>query len=162
MRSIAGDMNPNMPILAWDGKGSRLLCIYTKEGKTYMFVYDIIANIKRFTQEIEGFDQILDAGFIFNANTLLFSAVKNGHSDIYTYDIENDKVKQVTNDVYDDLDPSFVAFPNKDGIIFSSNRPSTNAKSSDTALLNHNYNFFLITVFTTNRPELTQIKQLTN
>jgi len=36
VRTIVGDMNPNMPILAWDGKGSRLLCIYTKEGKTYM------------------------------------------------------------------------------------------------------------------------------
>ena len=33
VRTIVGDMNPNMPILAWDGKGSRLLCIYTKEGK---------------------------------------------------------------------------------------------------------------------------------
>ena len=84
-------------------KGSRLLCIYTKEGKTNMFVYDVIANIKRYKQEIEGFDQILDAGFIFNANTLLLSAVKNGHSDIYTYRVDNGQTKQITNDVYDDL-----------------------------------------------------------
>ena len=104
-------MNPNMPILAWDGKGTRLLCIYTKEGKINMFVYDVIANIKRFKQEIEGFDQILDAGFIFNANTLLLSAVKNGHSDIYTYRVDNGQIKQITNDVYDDLDPTFVSFP---------------------------------------------------
>ena len=83
-----------------------------------MFVYDVIANIKRFKQEIEGFDQILDAGFIFDANTLLFSAVKNGHSDIYTYRIDNGKIKQVTNDVYDDLDPSFVSFPGRLGNYF--------------------------------------------
>ena len=99
---------------------------------------------------------------MINSQTLLFSAVKNGHSDIYSYDIENDKVRQITNDVYDDLDPSFVSFPNKTGIIFSSNRPSANAKGSDTSLLNNRFNIFLITDFTTNRPELNQITQLTN
>ena len=123
VRTQQGDINPNYPILAWDGKGSRLLCIYWKEGKKYMFVYDVIANIKRFRQEITGFDQILDAGFMLDAGTLLLSAVKNGHSDIFTYKIESGKTKQITNDVYDDLNPTVVAFPNRVGIIFSSNRP---------------------------------------
>jgi hypothetical protein len=161
VRTIEGDMNPNMPILAWDGKGSRLLCIYTKEGKTYMFVYDVIANIKRFKQEIQGFDQILDAGFIFDANTLLLSAVKNGHSDIYTYRIDNEKIKQVTNDVYDDLDPAFVSFPGRLGIIFASNRPGVNAPNSDTVLPSRNhFNIFLADI--NNNSEFRQITQLTN
>ncbi len=161
VRTIVGDMNPNMPILAWDGKGSRLLCIYTKEGKTNMFVYDVIANIKRFKQEIEGFDQILDAGFIFDANTLLLSAVKNGHSDIYTYRIDNGKTKQITNDVYDDLDPTFVSFPGRLGIIFASNRPGINAPNSDTTLPSRNhFNIFLADI--NNNSEFRQITQLTN
>ncbi|HEY1872738.1 MAG TPA: hypothetical protein VGG71_16880, partial [Chitinophagaceae bacterium] len=161
VRTIVGDMNPNMPILAWDGKGSRLLCIYTKEGKTIMFVYDVIANIKRYKQEIEGFDQILDAGFIFNANTLLLSAVKNGHSDIYTYRVDNGGVKQITNDVYDDLDPTFVSFPGRLGIIFASNRPGVNAPNSDTVLPSRNrFNIFLADI--NNNSEFRQITQLTN
>lgn len=161
VRTIVGDMNPNMPILAWDGKGSRLLCIYTKEGKTYMFVYDVIANIKRFQQEIEGFDQILDAGFIFNANTLLLSAVNNGHSDIYTYRIDNGAIKQITNDVYDDLDPTFVSFPGRLGIIFASNRPGVNASNADTVLPSRNrFNIFLADI--NNNSEFRQITQLTN
>lgn len=161
VRTIVGDMNPNMPILAWDGKGSRLLCIYTKEGKTYMFVYDVIANIKRFKQQIEGFDQILDAGFIFDANTLLFSAVKNGHTDIYTYRIDNGRIKQVTNDVYDDLDPTFVSFPGRLGIIFASNRPGINAVSTDTVIPSRNrFNIFLADI--NNNSEFRQITQLTN
>lgn len=161
VRTIAGDMNPNMPILAWDGKGSRLLCIYTREGKTYMFVYDVIANIKRFKQEIEGFDQILDGGFIFDANTLLLSAVKNGHSDIFTYRIDNGKIKQVTNDVYDDLDPTFVSFPGRLGIIFASNRPGINAPNDDTVLPSRNhFNIFLADI--NNNSEFRQITQLTN
>jgi hypothetical protein len=161
VRTVQGDINPNYPVLAWDGKGSRLLCIYSREGKTYMFVYDVIANIKRFKQEIEGFDQILDAGFIFDANTLLFSAVKNGHSDIYTYRIDNGKIKQVTNDVYDDLDPTFVSFPGRLGIIFASNRPGINPPSADTVVPSRNhYNIFLADI--NNNSEFRQITQLTN
>ncbi len=162
-KSKIDEINPNYPMMAWDPKGTRLSVLYSEEGRIKLFVFDVITRVKPYKRDLtDRFDQVQDMKYMINSQTLLFSAVKNGHSDIYTYDIENDKVKQVTNDVYDDLDPSFVAFPNKDGIIFSSNRPSTNAKSSDTALLNHNYNVFLITDFTTNRPELNQITQLTN
>src|SRR3954453_22623893 len=97
VRTYSGDINPNYPILAWDGKGSRLLVIYSKEGKINMFVYDVIANIKRFQQQIEGFEQIVDAGFMLDANTLLFSAVRKGQTDIFTYRIDNQKSKQITN-----------------------------------------------------------------
>ena len=33
------DVNPNYPIMAWDGKGSRLLVVYWEKGKINMFVY---------------------------------------------------------------------------------------------------------------------------
>lgn len=161
VRTYAGDINPNYPILAWDGKGSRLLVIYSKEGKINMFVYDVIARIKRFKQEIEGFDQILDVGFMLDANTLLISAVKNGHSDIFTFKIDNEKIKQITNDVYDDLDPSLVAFPNRVGFVFASNRPGPDAQNADTALPSRNhFNIFLVDI--NNNSELKQISQLTN
>ncbi len=161
VKTYAGDINPNYPILAWDGKGSRLLVVYWREGKIQMFVYDVIANIKRFKQEIEGFDQILDAGFMLDANTLLLSAVKNGHTDIFTYRIDNQKIKQITNDVYDDLDPSVVTFPNRTGIIFSSNRPGPDAPKGDTVLPSRNhFNIFLVDI--NNNSELKQITQLTN
>ena len=161
VKTQQGDINPSYPILAWDGKGSRLLVIYWKEGKINLFVYDVIANIKRFKQQVNAFDQILDAGFMLDAGTLLMSAVKNGHSDIFTYKIETGRVKQITNDVYDDLNPTVVAFPNRVGIIFSSNRPGPNATNSDTALPSRNhFNVFLVDI--NNNSELKQISQLTN
>lgn len=161
VKTIAGDISPNYPILAWDGKGSRLLCIYTKDGKVNMFVYDVVANIKRFKQQIDGLDQVVDAGYMFDANTLLFSAVKNGHTDLYTYRIDNNKLKQITNDVYDDIDPNFVSFPNRMGIIFASNRPGPDAPNSDTVLPSRNrYNIFLADI--NNNSEFRQITQLTN
>lgn len=161
VRTITGDINPNYPILSWDGKGSRLLVIYSKEGKINMFVYDVIANIKRFQQGITGFEQIIDAGFMNDANTLMFSAVKNGQTDLFTYRIDNQKVKQITNDVYDELDPAFVSFPNRTGMIFASNRPGVDAPNSDTVLPSRNrFNVFLVDLL--NNSEFKQITQLTN
>jgi hypothetical protein len=162
-KSKIDEINPNYPMMAWDPKGTRLSVLYEEEGRIKLFVFDVITRVKPYKRDLTNyFDQVQDMKYFYNSQVLLFSAVKNGHSDIYTYDIENEKLKQVTNDVYDDLDPSFVAFPNKNGIIFSSNRPSPNAKGSDTSLLKNRYNIFLITDFNTNKPELNQITQLTN
>ncbi|MEO6219430.1 MAG: hypothetical protein ABIO81_03310 [Ginsengibacter sp.] len=157
------EINPNYPMMAWDPKGTRLSVLYGEEGRIKLFVFDVITRVKPYKRDLtDFFDQVQDMKYMLDSKTILFSAVKNGHSDIYTYDIENEKIKQITNDVYDDLDPSFVAFPNKNGIIFSSNRPSSNARGSDTSLLKHNFNVFLITDFATNKPELNQITKLSN
>lgn len=151
-------VNPNYPLLAWDGKGTRLVTIYWENGKIKMFVYDAIARYKRNKQVIEGLDQILDVQYMLDANTLVLSAVKNGHTDIFSYNIEKQKLEQLTDDVYDDLNPSFVSFPNKSGIIFASNRPGPYAISSDTILPSKNrYNVFLFDILTKK-----QITQLTN
>jgi hypothetical protein len=163
VRSNADEINPNYPMMAWDPKGTRLSVLYSEEGRIKLFVFDVITRVKPYKRDLTDlFDQVQDMSYMLDSKQLLFSAVKNGHTDIYTYDIENEKLKQVTNDIYDDVDASFVAFPNKTGIIFASNRPSTTAKSSDTVLPNNRYNIFLITDFATNKPELNQLSQLTN
>jgi hypothetical protein len=160
-RTNQGDINPNYPILAWDGKGTRLLVMYWEEGKVKMFVYDILAKYKRFKQEITDFDQVLDASFMVDANTLVLSAVKNGHSDIYTYKIEQQKATQITNDIYDDLDPTFIAFPNRVGIIFASNRPGPAAPKGDTILPGkYPFNIFMVDVLNDSKEK--QLAQLTN
>lgn len=156
-----GDINPNYPILAWDGKGTRLLVVYWEKGKIKMFVYDVLAKFKRYKQEITGFEQILDASFMLDANSLVFSAVKNGHSDIFTYKIEEQKSTQITNDVYDDLDPTFVSFPNRSGIVFSSNRPGPEAPNTDTVLPGrYPYNIYIVDIL--NDSKTKQLAKLTN
>lgn len=161
IRSHQDEINPNYPILAWDGKGTRLACIYSQEGKIRLFVYDAFNRIKTVKgQELPMFDQVQDMKYMHDANTLLLSAVKAGQTDIYTYKIDKGTATQITNDVYDDVDPAFVAFPNKTGIIFSSNRPSPNAVSNDTAMPAKHYNIFLVDNWS--EPEFKQITQLTN
>jgi|688.fasta_scaffold07449_13 hypothetical protein len=163
VRTNETEMHPHYPMMAWDPKGTRIAVIYAHEGKLKLFVYDVITRIKQFTVDLSNdFDQVQDIRYFLDSRTLLLSAVKNGHSDIYTYDIEKEKARQITNDVYDDLDATFVSFPNKTGIIFSSNRPAPMAKGGDTSIPSKNrFNVFLITDFG-DKPELNQVTQLTN
>lgn len=163
VRSYRNEVNPNYPLMAWDPKGTRITVLYTIEGKINMFVYDLVTKIKQYKLDLtKEFDLVQDISYMNNSNTLLITAVKNGHTDIFTLDLQKEKVKQVTNDVYDDLDASFVAFPNKTGIIFVSNRPTPYAKGGDTSLPSDNhYNVFLITNFG-DKPELNQVTQLSH
>ncbi|HEV7780960.1 MAG TPA: hypothetical protein VGO58_06820, partial [Chitinophagaceae bacterium] len=80
--------------------------------------------------------------------------------DIYVYKIDKQTFDQVTNDVYDDLDPSFVAFPNKTGILYSSNRPSAKAASSDDSLPGSHFNIFMVDNW--NKSDFKQISKLTD
>jgi hypothetical protein len=159
-RSRQDEINPNYPILAWDGKGTRLAVLYSEQGKIKLFVYDAVNRIKTTKQEITAFDQVQDMKYMLDNNTLLFSAVKGGQTDIFVYKIDRMTVEQITNDPYDDLDAAFVAFPNKTGIIFSSNRPSANAVGSDTSMPAPRNNIFLVDNW--NKSEFKQISQLTN
>ncbi|MFI5154553.1 MAG: hypothetical protein ACHQEM_00115 [Chitinophagales bacterium] len=161
VRMSSNKMNPYYPLIAWDAKGTRIAVVYWKEGKIRLFVYDLVQKYKRTVTDLPMFDQVEDFKYMLDENTLLFSAVKEGQSDIFVYKIDAGTIEQITNDIYDDRDASFVAFPSKSGIIYSSNRPSADAKSSDTVLpSNYRYNIFLVDNW--NKSEFRQITQLTH
>ncbi|HEY0678518.1 MAG TPA: hypothetical protein VGD17_09535 [Chitinophagaceae bacterium] len=158
-RNKEGEINPNYPLLAWDPKGTRLAVMYWEKGKIKLFVYDVIARYKRIKLELSQFEQVQSMQFMLNDNTLLLSGVRKGQSDVFVYKLNNESIDQITNDVYDDLDASFVAFPNKTGIIFSSNRPNETAVSADTSMPAEQFNIFLIDNWSNN--DFRQISQLT-
>ena len=160
VRTREDDKHPNYPILAWDGKGTRLAVLYNDKGKTKFFVYDLVNRNKLWQHEIQKFDQIQDMKYMLDNNTLLFSGVRSGQTDIYVYKIDKQTFEQVTNDVYDDLDPSFVAFPNKTGILYSSNRPSALAATSDDSLPGKRFNIYLVDNW--NKSEVKQISKMTD
>ncbi|PSL49659.1 hypothetical protein CLV51_101994 [Chitinophaga niastensis] len=157
---LANQVDPNYPQLAWNTKGNRLAIIYEHEGKTKLMIYDLITRTT-IRLELNQFDRVVDFKYMpVQENTLLLSAIKNGHTDIFTYNISNSKTEQITNDVYDDLDPSFAAFPGKSGIIYSSNRPSPKGRGSDTSLMNRPFNIFMVDNW--NKSAEKQITQLTD
>jgi Tol biopolymer transport system component len=71
--------------------------------------------------------------FSYDSKRIIFSAVdQKGYSDIFIYEISQDSLYRLTNDIYDDRDPVFV--PAQDKIIFSSDRTS--------GKFQENYNLF--------------------
>ncbi|HUR67236.1 MAG TPA: hypothetical protein VMZ03_12875 [Chitinophagaceae bacterium] len=160
VRTREQELHPNYPLLAWDGKGTRLAVLYNDEGKTKFFVYDVVNRNKLWKQEIDKFDQVQDMKYMLDNNTLVMSAVRSGQTDIYVYKIDKQTFEQVTNDVYDDLDPSFVAFPNKTGILYSSNRPSALAATSDDSLPGKHFNIYLVDNW--NKSDFKQLSKLTD
>ncbi len=152
--------NPNYPILSWDPKGTQVLIIVWEKGRLIAHVYNTVTKKKVVKAQTLPLEQINDAQFMLDANTLVLSGVKGGQSDIFIYKIAENKLEQITNDVYDDLDASFVTFPNKTGILFSSNRPFPGAPGGDSVLPKNRFNIFLIDNW--NRSEFKQITQLSN
>ncbi|GAA4301772.1 hypothetical protein [Compostibacter hankyongensis] len=159
VRQLQSQVNPDYPQIAWDTKGGRLAVIYEERGKLKLMIYDLISRTRTHQDLPADFQSINSFQYLLDHNTLLLSAVKNGHSDIYTYNISTFQTTPITQDVYDDLDPSFVAFPGKSGVIFSSNRPSAYAKDADTVLPHDHYNVFLIDNW--NKTQDKQISRLT-
>jgi hypothetical protein len=162
-RSYRNEVNPDYPLLAWDPKGTRITVIYNQEGRLKLFVYDLVTTVKYPKLDLtDQFQQVQDVKYMLDSRTLLLSATKNGHSDIFTLNLENEKVQQITNDVYSDLDPTYVALPGKNGIMFASNRPSGDARGGDSSIPSHyRYNIFFVNNASA-KAELNQITQLSN
>ncbi|MHB1920727.1 MAG: hypothetical protein ACYCOO_00695 [Chitinophagaceae bacterium] len=158
VRQMKANINPNYPLISWDPKGNRLGVLYEQKGKLKLLIYDLLTRTK--TIQTLPFEAVNSLSFMLDYNTLLLSAVRDGHSAIFTYSLGTFKVNQITHDIYDDLDPSYVAFPKKSGIIYSSNRPSPDAKSADTILPHQHFNIFLIDNWNHSRDK--QISQLTD
>ncbi len=108
------------PVLAWHPSGRILTFINEEKAGLVMYFYRI--NDKS-TEErnLLYFDKVLDFSYSPEGSTLVLSAVKDGLTDLYIHTISSGTNEQITRDIADDLNPSFLAkSPNE--IIFSSNR----------------------------------------
>ena len=78
-------------------------------------------NKKLTTKPIFMLEKVLDFAYSDDGKKMVFSGVREGQSDLYLYHVIGNRQEQLTNDVYDDLNPRFVDGSSR--IIFSSNRP---------------------------------------
>lgn len=107
------------PILAWHPTGELLAFITIEKGVIRLNYYTLKTK-KHDRINLLGIQQISDASYSPDGSKLLFSAVKSGQSDIFSFDIASGTWTQLTNDVFNDQNPRFVHGMKQ--IIFSSNR----------------------------------------
>ena len=108
-----------VPVIAWEPKGKKLAFTTEKKGKIQMNYYDI-SKEKINTFELQHLQKVLSMTYDKKGKVLLFSAVRQNQTDIFTFGVVGHKLTNITNDKYLDLNPCFS--PNNEFIIFSSNR----------------------------------------
>lgn len=116
---IAQNSDYSFPIMAWHPNGEILALITEEKGFIYLNFYNLTDD-KLEKKKFFKFDKILSMQYSNDGKKFLLSAVKKGQSDIFIYTILNTKIQQLTNDSYDDLNPSF--FNGDKRVVFSSNR----------------------------------------
>jgi Tol biopolymer transport system component len=113
------NMDLSFPLLTWHPNGKILALIYEDEGYTQIGFYNIDKKELQ-TKPLYPFNKITSIEYSPDGKYFLMSAVRNGHTDIYEYDILSNTFEQLTDDIYDDLHPTYLG--SRNSIAFTSNR----------------------------------------
>ncbi|MFN8240545.1 MAG: hypothetical protein U0X39_07310 [Bacteroidales bacterium] len=108
------------PVIAWHPNSKILTYVNEEKAGLRMFFY---RTGERTTENrlVLYFDKILDFSYAPDGTRLILSAVKDGITDIYIHTIASGTNDQITRDLPDDLNPSFVK-GSDNTILFTSNR----------------------------------------
>lgn len=150
----------SFPLIAWQPGSDKIGMIYERKGVAKLKTLDL-KNKEKLTIQFLKFDKITGFDFSDNGRTIALSATRRGQSDIYTYDINTRKERQLTRDFYDDKNPKFVDYSGK--IIFSSNRNSDSLGTyvKSTIEPDNNYDVYLYD-FETNSQKLQRLSKSAN
>lgn len=139
---INQEVDYRLPIIGWSDANT-LGVIAVKQGNYTFWLYDLSTKTK-LPRELDKFNNVRSISFSANGRLAVLSADYEGKNDLYLISSRRDRIRRLTNDMYDDLDPTFI--PNTNKIVFSSNRitDSLNAKHKPSlAELTDNHNLFV-------------------
>jgi hypothetical protein len=145
-------LDKTYPVLAWHPNGKILTYINDERSDLEMYFYRV--NEKKTEKRLLlYFDKVLDFSYSPDGSRLVFSAVKDGITDIYIHTIASGTNEQITRDVADDLNPSYLK-ESPGQIIFSSNRLTDTLTNTASPFEKVSENFDLFTYDLTNKSNL--------
>ncbi len=118
-------IDEEVPLISWVDQQT-LAVITIKKGIPVFWLYDFESKSKT-PRPMDRFSNIKSMSFSDNGKLAIISAEINGKNDLYLMSTRRDRFRRITNDVYDDLFPSFI--PGTNAIVFTSNRPSDTLKT---------------------------------
>ena len=131
------------PVIAWHPMGEILAIITEEKGVLYLLLYNI--NERKFDKILLQYvNKVLDISYSHNGLLMAMSAVQNGQSDIYIYNLSSRTFQQITKDMFDDANPRFINQSRQ--LIFSSNRITDTIQFADEVearKLNKNHDIFI-------------------
>ncbi|AKD02435.1 PD40 domain-containing protein [Pontibacter korlensis] len=152
-KNLDQDVDFDMPVLAWRSN-SQLGIIEARRGKmllrqldarsSYKFI-PFYENLTTPAATLEQFVHVNSMAYSEDGQSLVISAVRNGQTDLFVLSANGRLQKQLTNDIFDDVDPVYLR--NNGGIAFSSNRWNDSTASAikpDFNSIVNNYDIFLL------------------
>lgn len=96
------------PLIDWHPSGEILTIIREEKGLTALYFYTV-EDKKMEKRFLYHFDKVLDFSYAPNGRLLAVSAVINGKTNIYVYNVAANTFEVITNDSYNDFEPVFSA-----------------------------------------------------
>ncbi len=106
--------------MSFSPDGNKMVFVAKSKGEDALMFYDVdrgsIETRKKF-----GFHNILTPDWSPDGKKIVFTALKENKRDVFVYDLDSEQLMQMTDDRFDDINPSW----RKDsrGLVFSSDRP---------------------------------------
>lgn len=140
-------VDTSLPLLSW-ADGHTLGVIGVRYGQHMFWLYDLTTRSK-IPRPLERFSNIRSLNFSDNGRLAIISADMDGQNDLFLVSSRRDRTRRLTNDLFDDFDPSFI--PKTNTVIFSSNRTTdtVNSVRRDFGKVPVNYNLFSFNLDTT-------------
>ncbi|MCC6600075.1 MAG: PD40 domain-containing protein, partial [Crocinitomicaceae bacterium] len=112
-------IDDSFPVLSWHPTSSVLTYIIEKRGRAFIGNY-YLEEKRHSLKELFHIEKVLDMDYSKDGKKIIFSGATRGHTDLYLYQVVGNNQEQLTNDVFDDLQPRFIEDDAR--IIFASNR----------------------------------------
>ena len=108
---------------SWDAEGKRFVFGAITKGKPVLYIVNVEKGKKEKEVAFPQLGEILNPTWSPDGRFVAFSALVGGFSDIFIYDLEEDKLERMTDDAFADLYP--VWSPDGSAIAFVTDRFST-------------------------------------
>ena len=126
----------------WSPDGRRLAFVSSAQGDNQITIWNVNSEQIERSFKIKGVNALKNPAWSPGGNRLAFSGTDGGKSDLYVLDLKSSEVRQLTNDRYADLQPTWS--PDGETLAFVTDRAETNldllaaSKNMDLGLIDVN------------------------